>query len=89
MRSSLEGILCGVLQGSILSHKLFSLCLNSTCNVSSILKIALFADDTRIVYIHDSTTSLCKIINAELAKLCVCFDLSKLSHKLHKTDYII
>ena len=33
MKSSLEGVQCGVLQGSILSHKLFNLCLNSTCNV--------------------------------------------------------
>ena len=45
-KSSPEGILCGVPQGSILGPTLFNLYLNDICNVSSILEFALFADDT-------------------------------------------
>ena len=65
-KSSLERILCGVPQGSILSPTLIILYLNDICNVSSILEFTLFADDTNIIYRHDSTTSLCNTPNTEL-----------------------
>ena len=62
-KSSLERILCGVPQGSILGPTLFNLYLNDICNVSSILEFTLFADDTNIIYSHDSKTSLCNTLN--------------------------
>ena len=65
-QSSLERILCGVPQGSILGPTLFNLYLNDICNVSSILEFTLFADDTNVIYSHDSTTSLCNTLNTEL-----------------------
>ena len=67
-KSSLKRILCGVPQGSILGPTLFNLYLNDICNVSSILEFTLFADDTNIIYSHDSTTSLCSTLNTELRK---------------------
>ena len=77
-KSSLEIILCGVPQGSILGPTLFNLCLNDICNVSRILEFTLFADDTNIIYSHDSTTSLCNTLNTELEKLSAWFNLNKL-----------
>ena len=68
-KSSLESILCGDPQGSILSPTLFNLHLNDICNVSSILEFTLFANDTNIFYSHDSTTSSCNTLNTELEKL--------------------
>ena len=87
-KSSLERILCGVPQGSILGPTLFNLYLNDICNVSSILEFTLFADDTNIIYSHDSTTSLCNTLNTELEKLNAWFNLNKLSLNLQKTNYI-
>ena len=65
-KSNQESILCSVSQGSILGPKLFNLYPNGICNVSRILEFTLFADDTNIIYSHDSTTSLCNTINTEL-----------------------
>ena len=61
-KSNLENIPCGVPQGSILGPKLLNLYLNDIFNVSSILEFNLFADDTIIIYSHDSTTS-CNTLN--------------------------
>ena len=55
---------------------------------SSILEFTLFADDTNIIYSHDSTTSLCNTLNAELKKLNAWLNLNKLSFNLQKTYYI-
>ena len=62
-------IFCGFQQGSILGPKLFYLCPNDICNVSSILEFALFADNTSFIYSHESTTSSCNTLNTELEKL--------------------
>ena len=67
---------------------LFNLCLNDICNVSSILELTLFADDTNIIYSHDCTTSLCNTLNTELEKLNASFNLNKLSLNLKNTNYI-
>ena len=56
--------------------------------VSGILEFSLFAYDTNIIYTHDGTTSLCYILNTELAKLFAWFNLNKLSLNLHKTNHL-
>ena len=46
--SELKNIKCGVPQGSILGPVLFILYINDMCEVSKLLNIILFADDTSI-----------------------------------------
>ena len=87
-KSSLERILCGVPQGSILGPTLFNLYLIDICNVSSILEFTLFADDTNIIYSHDNTTSLCNTLNTELEVINEWLNLNKLSLNLQKINYI-
>ena len=48
--SELKEIKCGVLQGSILGPLLFIVYISNMCDVSKLLHIILFADDTTIFY---------------------------------------
>ena len=48
VKSSLENIVRGVPQGSILGQLLFVIYMNDISNVSNILKFVLFVDDTTI-----------------------------------------
>ena len=48
--SDYMNVLCGVPHGSILGPILFILYINDMCNVSTLLKPILFADDTNLFY---------------------------------------
>ena len=48
--SNNRNIDCGIPHVSILSPKLFILCINDICNIPEIYKFALFADDANIVF---------------------------------------
>ena len=56
-------VLCGVPQGSILGPIVFIglLYLNNMCNVSTLLKPVLFADDTNLFYSCKDINVLCGI----------------------------
>ena len=67
--SSYKTIQCGVPQGSILGPLLFLLYINDLGNVSNILELILFADDTNVFFSHNDFSSLTNIVNCEIERL--------------------
>ena len=72
-------ISCGVPQGSILRPALFILYVNDMCNVSSIVKSILFADDTNLFLVGGYLKEVCETMSVELDKLSRWFQANKLS----------
>lgn len=87
--SDLLEVLCGVPQGGIISPLLFLIYINDIENVSRILKILLFADDTSLFCSGKNIDDLCRTINAELDLIDKWFKLNKLSLNVSKTSYMI
>ena len=59
---------CSVQQGSILGPSLYILYVNDMCNVSSIVKSMLFADDTNSFLLGDDLKDGCETMSFELDK---------------------
>ena len=74
-------------QGSILGPLLFILCINDIVNVSDVVKLIMFADDTNIIQCSDSLKGLECLANNELTKFVNWFQLNKLSLNIKKTNY--
>ena len=89
VKSSCKYIICGIPQGSILGPKLFILYINDICNVSTLLKYVLFADDTNLLYEHENYETLCMNVNNELSKLNEWFSINKLSLNVKKTNFMV
>ena len=87
--SSLLNVICGVPQGSILGPKLFILYINDIVQVSDILKLIIFVDDTNAFCSGDNVIEVAKIVSNELNKLKVWFDINKLSLNVSKTNYML
>ena len=52
---------CGVPQRSILGPALFILYVNDMCNVSSVVKSILLADDTNLFLVGDDLKEVCHL----------------------------
>ena len=87
--SELKNIKCGVPQGSILGPVLFILYINDMCEVSKLLNIILFADDTSIFYSTRNIVDITCTVNNELEKLDIWFRVNKLSLNVNKTNFIM
>ena len=88
VNSSLEDILCGVPQGSILGPILFLILINDLPNASKLFTI-LFADDTTLQYSSENLKSLYDYANSELLKIADWFKANKLTLNASKTKYIL
>ena len=87
--SDYMNVLCGVPQGSILGPILFILYIKDMCNVSTLLKPILFADDTNLFYSGKDIDELCSAVSIEFDKLCRWFQVNKLSLNTSKTNFMV
>ena len=87
--SDLRDVCHGVPQGSILGPLLFILYINDMRNCSNIFEFILFADDTNLFASGNDISLLINIVNNELIKLCVWFQVNKLSLNVNKTNYML
>jgi hypothetical protein len=73
-----KGLLWGA-SGSILGPLFFLLYINDICNVSQLIDIVVFADDTNRFFFHKESQYVINTLNRETEKLSDWFQANKLS----------
>ena len=63
--------------------------INDMCEVSKLLAIILFADDTSILYSTRNSVDIACTVNNELEKLDIWFRVIQLSLNVNKTNVIM
>ena len=76
-------------QGSILGPLLFLIYINDICNVSSVAKLILFADDTNLFFSHKDPVYLIELLNQEISKFSQWLITNRLSLNLDLKKFIL
>ena len=66
IQSETRSIKCGVPQGSILGPLLVIVYMNDICNVSELLYIIMYADDTSVIMSGNDLKSIIQSVKSEL-----------------------
>ena len=82
-------MICDVPQGSILGSLLFLIFINDLWHSTPLLDAILFADDTKLFYLHNNVNELFRTMNDELSHLNDWFYANKLSLNTDKTKYVL
>lgn len=82
-------ITCGIPQGSILGPLFFLFYINDIFNVSEILRLTLFADDTSALVTSSKLDSLETNANAALNDLYIWLNANKLCLNVEKSNYML
>ena len=88
MRSSIEDILFGVPQGSILGPLLFLIFINDLPDATT-LYVKLFADDTFLCTQNKNLGELESEVNHELGKVAEWLSCNKLTLNIKKSKYML
>jgi len=80
---------CGLPQGSILGPLLFRIYTNDIANISDILQLILFADDTNLFAFHRDLNTLVQLVNLELELINTYFKVIKLPLNVDKTVFMV
>ena len=86
--SDMQGLSCGIPQGSVLGPLLFLLYINDLYK-ATILLTYLFADDTSFQMSASSLNNLILLTKGELRKIASWFSANKLTVSISKTKYMI
>ena len=77
--SGLPAINCSVLQGSVLGHLLFLLCINDFNQTIKFCKVHHFADDTNLPCLSNTIKKRNKLVNGDLKHLVNWLNANKIS----------